>query len=137
MFQIDFWALANQALELLLRLLMPVLVGFVVAWGTGLYLKGKAWLETKVSAEIAAQLYNAARIAVFAAEQSGLAGLIVNTATSKKAYAVGVAEQWLAARKINLDLDIIANAIEAAVREEFGWLKTIGSPPVLTGTGSV
>ena len=59
------------------------------------------------------------KVAVRAAEQAGAAGLIHD----KRAYAFNVAEKWLKARGVTLDIDLIYAAIEAAVYKEFNESK--------------
>jgi len=72
----------------------------------------------------------AAREAVKAAEQANLAGLI----EEKKQYAIDYVEKYLnRAYGITVDLDVIANAIEAAVYEEFNQYRTLQTG--LTGSG--
>ena len=61
-----------------------------------------------------------ATAAVQAAEQSGLAGLIKNESTIKKQYALQVAQAWLDAKGVKIDLQVIDAAIESAVLTEFG-----------------
>jgi hypothetical protein len=51
---------------------------------------------------------------VLAAEQSGLKDLAIN----KKAFAITAAERFLKAQGFDIDLDVIAEAIEAAVWSE-------------------
>lgn len=58
-----------------------------------------------------------AKVAVLAAEQSGLSGLIED----KKNYAIRVAEQMLEERGIKIDLDTLTAAIEAAVLNELNY----------------
>jgi hypothetical protein len=112
--------LENLAVELL-----PVVVVFALAY------LGKAfvqlWSEFKFNAPDAANsLERAAEMAVRAAEQAGAANII----DDKKAYALEVAEKWLALRGLRIDLDLIAAAIEAAVKTEFNQDK---EPRTLTG----
>jgi hypothetical protein len=57
----------------------------------------------------------AAAIAVKAAEQAGG----VELAEEKKAYAIKFVEDWLASMGLNIDLDLVDAAIEAAVFSEF------------------
>lgn len=59
-------------------------------------------------------ILDVARMAVLAAEQLGLTGVI----DDKKSYAITVAERMLAERGIKVDIDALDAAIEAAVAEE-------------------
>lgn len=92
--------------------LIPVVVPLVVA-------KVKQWLAQakEVAKEWRPELYQAldmgAKLAVTAAEQAGLAGLI----KEKKDYAINALEAYLAEFGYNVDVDVIDAAIEAAVNE--------------------
>ncbi len=60
-----------------------------------------------------ALLQAAVEAAVLAAEQSGLKGIIQNTAVGKKAYAMDMAHRYLAQHGINVDEGLISGLIEA------------------------
>ena len=53
--------------------------------------------------------------AVRAAEQSGIAGLIAQEADEKKQYAITVATRFLEQFNVTVDLDLLADLIEAEV----------------------
>lgn len=100
-------------LQALLILAAPFIVGIVVA--QAVRLTRTAWRELKEhQPAAAAALEVAASLAVTAAEQAGLTGLIEN----KKQYALEIAQQYLAMRGIKLDLKLIDAAIESAVYVE-------------------
>jgi hypothetical protein len=104
----------SKLLETVLTLTLPPLVTAIVAL-----------LVAKITAEIqniknnkpdlAWVLEEAAKVAVQAAEGLKLAELI----DDKKTYALQVAEDWLLARNIKVDLHLIEAAIESAVYEQF------------------
>ena len=101
----------SKFLESFLLALAPVLASLVAAW---LALKIKElWASfSEGNPDVAMYVQEAAAMAVKAAEQANLAGLIQD----KKTYALGLAESWLKATyKLTIDLDLIAAAIEAAV----------------------
>ncbi len=105
-----FWAGILQAV--LIAALPPIasmLVALLFAWFK------KTWAEFKVKKEeLAGTLEFIAKMAVQAAEQLKLAGMIED----KKDYAMKVATQWLADQKIPMDVGLISDAIEAAVFSE-------------------
>ena len=68
----------------LIALVIPAVAAFVVAW---IYAKRKE-VMAKLTASQIALLENWVQIVVQAAEQSGLANLIANTAEAKKKYAI-------------------------------------------------
>jgi hypothetical protein len=75
--------------------------------------------------EITEWLTECADFAVKAAEQTGLAGMIED----KKQYALSIAEAWLEAKGIPIDLHLLDAAIEKAVLENFphdGETKPVG-----------
>lgn len=106
--------------KVLTEVLLAVLTIIAVPLGTFIGQALKA-LKAKLEAEAAAAFPDAfdllqkfAVSAVQAAEQSGL----VETGEAKKAFAIEQVEKWLAQAGIDLDLDQIDAAIEAAVFAE-------------------
>ena len=101
--------------EKILITVTPIIAGMVAAWLAGL-IKG-AWANAHQIAgeEWSWALDMAASMAVQAAEQMELAGLIKD----KKDYACATAQSYLDARGINVDLDLIEAAIEQAVMVHF------------------
>jgi hypothetical protein len=92
----------------------PVVVAFVVAWIKAKTDEIKGKISERLSSEQQYALEWAARNAVLAAEQSGLKDLALN----KKAFAITAAERFLKSQGFDIDLDVIAEAIEAAVWSE-------------------
>lgn len=75
-------------------------------------------LKARLGDNLFYQLVNLARIAVAAAEQSGLKGHIENLAAEKKAFAVAAVQDWLNQRGLSgVSAEAISLAIEAALRE--------------------
>ena len=113
---IDWGNIITQVLVAVLTLALPVVLKLLADW-----LKlSRDKLLSNLDSEARYALEEAVRIAVAAAEQSGLANLIRNEAEVKKNYAIGVAEKYLQeVCKLNIDLDIIADAIEAEVNRAF------------------
>jgi aminopeptidase N len=98
--------------------LAPVLASLLTAWVLAKVRAAYADLKAGENAKAGEMLYYleyAARIAVRAAEQAGMAGLIAD----KRKYAFDVIEKALASRGFVVDIDIIYAAIEAAVMQEF------------------
>lgn len=110
----------NKVLQLVLQALLaaalPVIVKFLVDW-----LKAKtSELMLGLDQQTRWAINEAVEIAVRSAEQSGLAGLIEESAEAKKRYACDFAEKYLARFGIILDLDVLADMIEAEVLRQFG-----------------
>lgn len=100
----------SKFLESFLLALAPVLASLFAAW-LALQVK-KVWAQLKeANPDVAYWLAEAAQMAVAAAEQSQLAGLI----SDKKAYALEIAEKYL---KENYNVDIDLHLIEAAIEAE-------------------
>lgn len=115
-----FW---SEFLQSLLIAILPVLASMLVAV-LGAQFK-LLWAKAKsYNPDMTDMLEWAARIAVHAAEQAGAAELI----TDKKAYALDVAEKWLATKGLQIDLDLLDAAIEAAVYEEINKDKFLPYP---------
>lgn len=107
--------LLSEIGEQVLLALSPIIAGMIAAWLGGL-IKG-AWARAHqiVGEEWAWALDSAASMAVRAAEQLELAGLIKD----KKDYAVATAQAYLDQRGIKVDLSLIEAAIEEAVHQNF------------------
>ena len=107
----DWNALLETVLKVIISAAVPVLLGLLFKW-IGLQ---KARLDDLLDENIRDIINEAVRIAVMAAEQSGLADLIGEQYKGKKEFALDVAEKYLAQYGITLDLDVLANLIEAEV----------------------
>lgn len=103
-------AVLQSLLEFLLPILAVAIISALMSWARLLWAKAKTWNSSATDL-----LEQAALVAVTAAEQAGLADLTKN----KREYAFNVAQDWLKARGIKLDTDLIYAAIEAAVWKEF------------------
>ena len=110
----EWMPIVSKVLEAVLIAILPPLAAAMVAWMLAKAKEGwaraKRWNPT-----VTDLIEEAAKFAVRAAEQAGAAELIAD----KKAYALQIAEAWLAQRNITTDLDLIDAAIEAAVLEWF------------------
>lgn len=105
--------LLSKVLQAVLEVALPVLVSALAAWAAAkareVFMRVK---ELKPDAYYV--LMSISSVAVNAAEQvfkgQGLG-------EEKKRYAIDIAEKWLASKGIEIDIDVIAAAIEAQVRE--------------------
>lgn len=94
-----------------LRIIIPVFIALIAKWAVELYLKIKA-----EQPQIVPLLDYMVEQAVLAAEMIYGSG----QGAEKKAYAIGVIENWM--KEIGLppiDMDIVADAIEAEVYRQF------------------
>jgi hypothetical protein len=94
----------------LVPLLVPILAAYVIAKIRESWKNATAWNPV-----VTEYIEKAVQIAVLAAEQAQVGGFIQD----KKKFALSIAEKWLAANKITVDLDLLSAAIEAAVMSEF------------------
>lgn len=101
----------QKFLEIVLPVLATALAGLVVAWITKIVNQ----VKSKLSQEAQWYIEQAVTSAVLAAEQLNLSGKIED----KKDYALQVAEQWLAEKKIKIDLAKLSDLIEAEVMSQF------------------
>jgi hypothetical protein len=117
--QMDWMPILSKVLEaVLIAVLPPLAVGLV---GLVVALFRKWWIQAKEYApQVTDLLEEAAKMAVRAAEQAGIAQLIED----KKQYAIQIVELWLEARHVSVDIDLIDAAIEAAVLKEFNKPET-------------
>jgi hypothetical protein len=108
--------LFSEVMQAVLEVTLPILVGALAAW-----VVAKCKVVFKELKDENPELYEiltaVSSTAVQAAEQvyGGEKG------QEKKAYALNVAEKYLSAKGINLDLDIIDAYIESAVKERANW----------------
>lgn len=109
-----FLDILEQALQYLLSALLPILVVFVIKWVKAKTDAALAELEEN-SPSIHWLLTEAADMAVKAAEQLGLSGVIED----KREYAFQIVQAYLDAKDIDIDVELIYAAIEAAVIENF------------------
>jgi hypothetical protein len=101
-------------LQYFMAFALPALASAAFAWLFSL--AKKAWLDFKAKrAGSASVLEEVAKLAVLAAEQANIAGMIED----KKEYALDIAEKRLSEYGLKVDLDMISAAIEAAVMEQF------------------
>jgi hypothetical protein len=99
---------------------LPVLASLLAAWLVAKIRQAWSQLSAK-DPELAYWLSSGADMAVNAAEQAQLAGLI----SDKKIYALGVLEKYLAEHGVKLDLVVMSAAIEAAVWTEINRDKAV------------
>lgn len=109
----------------LLLALVTALVPLAVKWVVEMLmiLKNNAMQRNREVFEV---LTWVAKEAVKAAEQAGAAGFIQD----KKKYAIDFIERWMQDNwKMDLDIDLIADAVEAAVFEELNYMREIPHLP--------
>lgn len=104
-------AFLQKFMEIVLPVLATALAGLVVAWIT----KVIGQIKTNLSEEQRWIINAAISSAVLAAEQVGLHDLLID----KKQYALEMASEYLASKKIKIDVVYLAKLIEAAVMDEF------------------
>lgn len=111
--EIDANKVLFDFLNLFLQAVLPVLAAALAGW---LYSQARlAWQKFQnARPDTADAIQLAAEIAVRAAEQANLGGLI----DDKKHYALQFAQRWLELKKIPIDLEALDGAIEAAVWSE-------------------
>jgi len=122
----EWMPVLSKVIEAILIAILPplavVLVSVVLAHAK------RVWGDLKQCYPSVTDLVEQAAVfAVQAAEQAGAAELIED----KKAYAIQIAEAWLAANHITTDIDLIDAAIERAVLELFN--RDEEKPAVYTG----
>ena len=103
---VDWKIVFGDLLTQVLRILLPVGIALILKWA------GELWLKVKAQKPEVAELLNyAVSIAVQAAEQEygGKHG------EEKKAYAISFVKKFLYENGIQIDVDVIASAIEASV----------------------
>lgn len=126
----DTNALLNSVLQLVLPPLVVALAGFAFRY---LWVKIDS-LRSQIGASKWKGILDVVSAAVAAAEQSGLAGLIVSEGKAKKAFAIETAQKFLLERGINIDLNTLDRLIEAAVLNDLGWKRqTIGELTPVSG----
>ena len=108
--EVDWSVVVGECMTQILRILIPVCVALVLKWAVELYHK----LKTE-QPEWVPVLEYAAEVAVLAAEQIFGHG----KGDEKRAYAIETIERILAEHGINVDVEVITDAIEAEVQKWF------------------
>lgn len=101
---------------ILIAVLVP-LAGYATALVTGLAKKWAAEAKQR-NPDLYNQLTTIVYGAVQSAEQMGLAGKITNTGIDKFNYANDIAQKWLVAKGLPINLPLIEAAIEEAVKNQ-------------------
>jgi len=127
--EIDWGAIITQALLMLVKAVLPLLLAALLGW---LGLEWKKFRSGK-HAELAMYLAEAARIAVASAEQSGLAKLIEDKAEVKKQFAIDYVENYLETVGLRVNVNLIADTIEAEVKKQFPHPEPVHSLPIDVG----
>ena len=110
----EWMPIISKVLEAVLIAILPPLAVALVSLLLGL--AKELWARAKLlNPTVTDYIELAAEFAVQAAEQAGAAELIED----KKQYAIQIAEAWLEAHHLTVDLDLIDAAIEKAVLELF------------------
>ena len=105
---------ATQFLQILIDATAPVLIAAAI--GYLVKAVSEAYANWKVANPNPAYvLEEAARLAVNAAEQSGLSKQLLASGKSKKDYALSVAADYLKANGVKVNFELVNAAIEAAV----------------------
>jgi len=129
--------LLQAALQALIYVGVPILMFF----GGILLQAATKKLKGSLSAEQLAFAERVVHNLVLAAEQYNLAGLAARSGAEKKAWVIEKAEAFLARYGIYLDLDILADLVEAAVKSELkapSWIPHQPEPaaePVVPAEG--
>jgi hypothetical protein len=108
--ELDFSTILQAILLAVISAVVPSLVRWLQAQAAHNLAMARSFQP-----ELTDWLTECADFAVKAAEQTGLSGMIED----KKQYALSVAEAWLDAKGIPIDLHLLDAAIEKAVLENF------------------
>ena len=99
------------------KLLEVIILVIVAPFVPLLAARAKAWLDAALTREQQASIWEAARVAVLAAEQAGLSG------ADAKSKALAYANAQLEAQGISVDFERLGVVIEALVMDEFNRWK--------------
>ncbi len=122
----DFLSVAIQAL---IVLAIPILVGALVPWIVQRYREARQ----RFGAEQLRMIENGFSIAVRAAEQAGLSGQIAAVGREKKAYALAMMQGYVDRLGIKINVDEVSEILEAEVHRQFHAAATQQGP--LPGSG--
>lgn len=114
---------ASLFLQSFLEMLIPLVISLGAAWLLPKVIK--IWQDLKAGNPDEVYLIEQiALMAVKAAEQEAIGGFIKD----RKAYAIKMAEAWLAKYGIKLDEEVLAGIIEAAVKDALNRDKRFAAP---------
>jgi len=123
-------------LTLLIKVLVVVAIPFIIKVVYDLYVQGVTYLKDNVSAGQLASVKAIINFLVLAAEQTGLAGNLLQTGAEKKAWVLSEADRIL--RELGFDVfadnvETLINLLEAAVFtnfNQFDWPEVSPDEPV-------
>jgi len=108
----------GEVLQLIAQIVISVLLPIFLTYAVVAVKSWWAKIKAQIPAEQFAFASGVIKSLVLAAEQSGLAGIIANEGQAKKQWVLDRAEKALAEHGIVMDLDALADMIEAAVKAE-------------------
>ncbi len=112
----DISSLLQFAIETLIKVLLPVVLGYIVVWLNQKINEAKSKTRSTEMTYVIDLVYRL----VLAAEQNGMIGAIENAGDEKKKFVLAQAEAELAKHGIKMDLETLDALVEAAVHEAFG-----------------
>lgn len=114
-----YWDIIEKVIVIAIGVILPPVLAMLTVYAN----RVSAALVKRIEGEIGAQnfelLKSMAQEAVRSAEQLGLNDMIENVGEQKKAYAMKYMQDMLATRGIDINLNEIDAAIEAAVNRTF------------------
>lgn len=113
----------QMLLEEAVRVLTPILLAALVG-AVGVLIQ---WLRAKVGDARWSQIEQAISYAVFAAEQSGFTNEMMRSGEAKKRIALALAQQFLRARGIVIDVKRLDALIEAEVARSLNWSRIMNA----------
>ncbi len=109
-------SLLQLALETLIKVLLPVIMGYIVVWINQKISESKSKTRSTNMTYVIDLVYRL----VLAAEQNGMIGAIKNAGEEKKKFVLAQAQAELEKHGISMDLETLDSLVEAAVNEAFG-----------------
>lgn len=111
------WAEISNALQTLLTAFLVPAAGFAARW---MFAKG-SFEYNKLNEAQKEQFKLALNVWVYAAEQMNLKGLLAD----KMQFVLSMAEHWLAAKRLDMNLDEVRYEVESIVAKEFNMGKIL------------
>lgn len=114
-----YWDIIEKVIVIAIGVVLPPVLALLAVYAN----RVSAALVKRIEGEIGTQnfelLKSMAQEAVHSAEQLGLTDMIENVGEQKKAYAMRYMQDMLASRGVQINLNEIDAAIEAAVNKTF------------------
>jgi hypothetical protein len=114
-----YWEIIEKIIVVAIGVILPPVLALLTVYANRITTALVSRIEGEIGVQNFALLLSMAEEAVHAAEQIGLSEMIEDVGEEKKKFAMNYIQRMLEARQIEIDVNEIDAAIEAAVNRAF------------------